>query len=95
MRLKFISWPVGPNGDWLIILLNTVFIEYTHLTSNVKKAVLIISLRKEFIVMVIKYAEVAELADALGSGSSTRKGVRVRVPLSAPRISITYDFFQN
>ena len=24
------------------------------------------------------------MADALGSGSSTRKGVRVRVPLSAP-----------
>ena len=31
------------------------------------------------------YAEVAELADALGSGSSGRKAVRVRVPPSAPK----------
>jgi hypothetical protein len=30
-------------------------------------------------------AEVAELADALDSGSSARKGVGVRVPPSAPR----------
>ena len=29
-------------------------------------------------------AEVAELADALGSGLSSRKGVRVQVPPSAP-----------
>ena len=29
-------------------------------------------------------AEVAELADALGSGSSGRKAVRVRIPPSAP-----------
>jgi hypothetical protein len=30
-------------------------------------------------------AEVAELADALGSGLSSRKGVRVQVPPSAQR----------
>ncbi len=30
------------------------------------------------------YAEVAELADAPGSGSGGRKAVRVRVPPSAP-----------
>jgi hypothetical protein len=30
-------------------------------------------------------AEVAELADALGSGLSSRKGVRVQVPPSAHR----------
>jgi hypothetical protein len=29
-------------------------------------------------------AEVAELADALGSGSSGRKAVRVQIPPSAP-----------
>ena len=31
-------------------------------------------------------AEVAELADARGSGPRTRKGVGVRVPSSAPKI---------
>jgi hypothetical protein len=31
-------------------------------------------------------AEVAELADALDSGSSARKGVRVQIPASAPTI---------
>ena len=30
------------------------------------------------------YAEVAKLADALDSGSSARKGVRVQIPPSAP-----------
>jgi hypothetical protein len=30
------------------------------------------------------FAEVAELADALDSGSSARKGVRVQIPASAP-----------
>ena len=37
-------------------------------------------------------AEVAELADARGSGPRTRKGVGVRVPSSAPNIleSIVY-----
>ena len=35
----------------------------------------------------LKYcAEVAELADARGSGPRTRKGVGVRVPSSAPEI---------
>src|ERR1700760_5141716 len=33
-------------------------------------------------------AEVAELADAHGSGPCTRKGVGVRVPSSAPMISL-------
>jgi hypothetical protein len=33
-------------------------------------------------------AEVAELADARGSGPRTRKGVGVRVPSSAPEISV-------
>jgi hypothetical protein len=32
------------------------------------------------------WAEMAELADALGSGPSTRKGVEVRVLFSAPKI---------
>src|SRR3954463_15942218 len=32
-------------------------------------------------------AEVAELADAHGSGPCTRKGVGVRVPSSAPRLA--------
>ena len=31
----------------------------------------------------LAHAEVAELADALGSGLSSRKGVRVQVPPSA------------
>lgn len=31
-----------------------------------------------------EHAEVAELADALDSGSSARKGVRVQIPASAP-----------
>jgi hypothetical protein len=31
-----------------------------------------------------KYADMAELADALDSGSSSRKGVEVQVLLSAP-----------
>ena len=31
-----------------------------------------------------RYAEVAKLADALDSGSSARKGVRVQIPPSAP-----------
>jgi hypothetical protein len=35
----------------------------------------------------ISNAEVAELADALGSGSSGRKAVRVQIPPSAPKIS--------
>jgi hypothetical protein len=33
-----------------------------------------------------RYAEVAKLADALDSGSSARKGVRVQIPPSAPTI---------
>jgi hypothetical protein len=32
----------------------------------------------------ITFAEVAELADALASGASARKGVRVQLPSSAP-----------
>jgi hypothetical protein len=32
----------------------------------------------------VPFAEVAELADALDSGSSARKGVRVQIPASAP-----------
>ncbi len=43
--------------------------------------------------MVFKVAEVAELADALGSGSSGRKAVRVRVPPSAFFISLKYKPF--
>src|SRR5690242_5676904 len=35
-------------------------------------------------------ADVAELADALDSGSSSRKGVEVQVLSSAPNISVTY-----
>ena len=34
--------------------------------------------------IIFQKAEVAELADALGSGSSGRKAVRVQVPPSAP-----------
>jgi hypothetical protein len=34
----------------------------------------------------VSRAEVAELADARGSGPRTRKGVGVRVPSSAPKI---------
>ena len=34
------------------------------------------------------YAEVAKLADALDSGSSARKGVRVQIPASAPPIPV-------
>jgi hypothetical protein len=34
---------------------------------------------------IILMAEVAELADALGSGSSGRKAVRVQLPPSAPK----------
>jgi cyclic pyranopterin monophosphate synthase len=40
----------------------------------------------------IEGAEVAELADALGSGSSGRKAVRVRVPPSAPTTTIMKKF---
>jgi hypothetical protein len=34
----------------------------------------------------VSRAEVAELADARGSGPRTRKGVGVRVPSSAPKV---------
>ena len=37
--------------------------------------------------MFFHYADMAELADALGSGPSDRKVVEVRVLLSAPKIS--------
>ena len=43
---------------------------------------------KTEVVYNITEAEVAELADALGSGSSGRKAVRVRVPPSAPKTTI-------
>ena len=36
---------------------------------------------------IVQRAEVAELADARGSGPRTRKGVGVRVPSSAPNKS--------
>ena len=36
-------------------------------------------------------AEVAELADAHGSGPCTRKGVGVRVPSSAPKYLYKFD----
>ena len=39
----------------------------------------------------VSRAEVAELADARGSGPRTRKGVGVRVPSSAPVISAQLD----
>jgi hypothetical protein len=35
------------------------------------------------------HAEVAKLADALDSGSSARKGVRVQIPASAPHIILS------
>ena len=38
-------------------------------------------------------AEVAELADAHGSGPCTRKGVGVRVPSSAPAIVPYHSFY--
>lgn len=34
----------------------------------------------------------AELVDALDSGSSVRKGMGVRVPLSAPRVELVFRF---
>src|SRR2546427_3867216 len=37
--------------------------------------------------LIFKGAEVAELADALDSGSSARKGVRVQIPASAPYLT--------
>ena len=37
-------------------------------------------------------AEVAELADALDSGSSALTGVRVQIPASAPPVSMCQDF---
>src|SRR6266702_1327449 len=40
-------------------------------------------------------AEVAELADAHGSGPCTRKGVGVRVPSSAPIYSIVFSNFSK
>jgi hypothetical protein len=40
-----------------------------------------------------KQAEVAELADARGSGPRTRKGVGVRVPSSAPIITGKLSYF--
>jgi hypothetical protein len=40
-------------------------------------------------------AEVAELADALGSGSSGRKAVRVQVPPSAPLTKTMQILFKN
>ncbi len=42
----------------------------------------------------LHYADVAELADALDSGSSSRKGVEVQVLSSAP-FSITYGGSKN
>jgi len=40
------------------------------------------------LIRLIAAAEVAELADAHGSGPCARKGVGVRVPSSAPRVSL-------
>src|SRR5438045_1954552 len=40
-------------------------------------------------------AEVAELADAHGSGPCTRKGVGVRVPSSAPSPFLAADYADN
>ena len=40
----------------------------------------------------VSRAEVAELADARGSGPRTRKGVGVRVPSSAPKNILNYSF---
>jgi hypothetical protein len=39
-------------------------------------------------VRYVSRAEVAELADARGSGPRTRKGVGVRVPSSAPKFNL-------
>ena len=40
--------------------------------------------RRDYRRIRVTFAEVAELADAHGSGPCTRKGVGVRVPSSAP-----------
>lgn len=40
----------------------------------------------------IKYAGVAELADALASGASSRKAVQVQVLLSAPSMMVYKSF---
>ena len=42
---------------------------------------------------LVAAAEVAELADAHGSGPCTRKGVGVRVPSSAPSLYALYDIW--
>ena len=39
------------------------------------------------------HGHVAELVDALASGASPRKGVRVRVPLSAPIKKTLFSVF--
>ena len=41
-----------------------------------------------FLIKTLLPAEVAELVDALDSGSSVRKDVRVQISLSAPTINI-------
>jgi hypothetical protein len=50
-----------------------------------------ISCRKRRVLLwrLILKAEVAELADARGSGPRTRKGVGVRVPSSAPSLVLS------
>ena len=42
---------------------------------------------------IIKYADVAELADALGSGPSESNFMWVQVPSSAPKINAEWDTF--
>ena len=39
----------------------------------------------------VKYADVAELADALASGASDRKVMWVQVPSSAPKLHTDFD----
>ena len=51
-------------------------LRYTHFNLQVDKTLKLDTIQ-------LAHAEVAELADALGSGLSSRKGVRVQVPPSA------------
>ena len=46
--------------------------------------------RRDYRRIRVTFAEVAELADAHGSGPCTRKGVGVRVPSSAPFLATNF-----
>jgi hypothetical protein len=75
----------GPNGRWLITRWFDSLPRLCRITTVVLSYQAVLGRRTKSL------AEVAELADAHGSGPCTRKGVGVRVPSSAPADSLSID----